>query len=212
MKRMIGLSLFVALAATPAALDSQVPSGQERAMRGPAVGMLLGHRAQLDLTDEQVAQLQAIGQRLQAQNAPLMEQLRGSEHFQGRAGAMRGQRPDLTAEQRQQRRQQMRDATPEQRRQLREQRLQSLTPEQRVQMEQRREQMRSQRGTPSMRQVPEELRPTMQQIRTNMQAARQEALAVLTPEQRDRLQQVAAERGARAGERARRGPAGQPRR
>jgi Spy/CpxP family protein refolding chaperone len=232
MKRIYGITFIAALAVAPLALEAQTPGAQhEHAARGGhAFGMIIGQRAQLGLTDDQVARIEAIGQRLQVQNAPLLEQLRAAG-MQGHAG---GERPRMTPEQREEMRQRHQSMTPEQREQMRarmqeqRQRGQQMTPEQREQMRARMQQMtpeqreqmraqmrergaqapgaRGQRGGPAARQVPEELRATMEQIRANREAAHQEAMAVLTPEQQARLRELAPQRRG-AGERMNRRPA-----
>lgn len=197
MKRALGLTLLVALAGAPVALEAQTPGQRpDRPAHAPAFGMLLGHRAELGLTAEQVTRLEAIAQRLREQNAPLVEQLRASGHFQDRAGARQGER--------------MRNMTPEQRAEMRE-RMQAMTPEQRramrdqmrAQMQQRRAEGDSMRVR-QRREVPEALRPTVEQIRQNARAAHQEAMAVLTPEQQSRLGELRQERRREMGERGNR--------
>ncbi len=232
MKRIFGMTLVAALAIAPVALEAQATPGaqQERGVRGGhAFSMIIGQRAALNLTDDQVARLEAIGLRLRAQNAPLLEQMRASGAWQGRPGARGGERPQLTPEQREQMRQRMQNLTPEQREQMRaqrgergargargeaapeqreqmRQRMQNLTPEQREQMRAQMQQRRGEAGVRGGRQVPEELRPVMEQLRANSLAARQEAQAVLTPEQQTRLRELAQQRRG-AGERPNRRPA-----
>lgn len=108
MKLPLRLGLALVLAATAAApLAAQQPPARERADR---VGVrqdadrrpfdaLLRHRVELQLTDDQVRRIEAIGQRLQAQNAPLRQRL-----------------VEQTREWRQERRTQVERMTPEQRR------------------------------------------------------------------------------------------------
>jgi Spy/CpxP family protein refolding chaperone len=101
--------------------------------------------------------------------------------------------------------------TPEQRQQMRE-RMQNMTPEQRAamrsQMQDRQAGARGERGARGARQVPAELRPVMEQIRANQQAAMQEAQSVLTPEQRTRFRELAQQRRGQMGERMNRRPIG----
>jgi Spy/CpxP family protein refolding chaperone len=193
MKRIYGLSLLAAFAAAPAALHAQTPApqAQERAVHGHAFSGLLAQRAELGLTDDQVARIEAIGLRLQAQIAPLSAQIRASAGH-AREGA-----------QREQMRARMESMTPEQREQMRarmEQRrdsVQNLTPEQRAGMRERMRDsgargergVRGQRGGMAARAVPEEMQVVMEQIRTHTQAARQEVMAVLTAEQQTRLRE-----------------------
>ncbi|CAN5855926.1 hypothetical protein BH23GEM3_BH23GEM3_14820 [soil metagenome] len=79
-----GLVLVAALAAAPvpAVAQQQTPATPRTEERGgmhkhePGVGALLQLRGELQLTDAQVARLQAITQRLEAQNQPLLQRLR----------------------------------------------------------------------------------------------------------------------------------------
>jgi Spy/CpxP family protein refolding chaperone len=96
-------------------------------------------------------------------------------------------------EQREQMRQRMQNMTPEQREQMR-QRMQNMTPEQREQMRAQHGAVRGWQGPRGAGQLPEELRPVMEQIRSNWAAARQEAEQVLTTEQRTRLRELAPQR------------------
>lgn len=177
MKSFFGMALAAALVAVPVALEAQTapaPQAQEQTARrmGPApMERVLRLRAELGLTDAQVAQIQAIGQRLQEQNRPLVEQLRAAGVFPGA------------------------QLTPEQRERMRE-RMQNLTPEQREQMRQRMEQRRAEgaRPGPMGRQIPEELRPVVEQLRQNNRAAAEQVRSVLTPEQRTRLQELMQQR------------------
>jgi hypothetical protein len=200
MTRIFGVALFTAVAAAPVALEAQTPrgtSGQEQAARRAAstpVTMFLQRQAELGLTTEQVARLQAIEQRVHAQNAPLYEQLRASDEWGPKAGEPRarartGERPSPSPEQREAMRQRMREMTPEQREAMR------------AEMRQRR--AAGERG-PVARgqlQVPEELRPVFQQLRDNNRSAVAEARAVLTAEQQARLLELAQQRHGGAGER-----------
>jgi hypothetical protein len=188
MNRIFGVALFTAVAAAPVALEAQTPRGtpgQEQAERRAAstpVTMFLQRQAELGLTTEQVARLQAIEQRVRAQNAPLYEQLRASDAWGPKAGEPRGrartgERPSPSPEQREARRQQMREMTPEQREAMRQQ-MREMTPEQR---EARRQQMREM--TPEQRE------------------ARRQQMREMTPEQREarraemRQRRLAGERG-----------------
>jgi Spy/CpxP family protein refolding chaperone len=196
MKSFFGMALAAALVAVPVALEAQTPpapQAQEQTARrmGPApMERVLRLRAELGLTDAQVAQIQAIGQRLQEQNRPLVEQLRAAGVFPG---------AQLTPEQRERMRERMQNLTPEQREQMRqrmEERRRNLTPEQREQMRQRMEQRRAEgaRPGPMGRQIPEELRPVVEQLRQNNRAAAEQVRSVLTPEQRTRLQELMQQR------------------
>jgi Spy/CpxP family protein refolding chaperone len=85
MKRILGLTLMAALMAAPAPAFAQqqptTPRVEGEAHRHgpaqrPAFGFLFQHRAELGLTDQQMARLQQIAQRLEQQNQPLLQQLR----------------------------------------------------------------------------------------------------------------------------------------
>jgi hypothetical protein len=240
MKRFFGLALFAAVAAAPVALAAQTPA-QERGPRATAAPAqrALALRAELGLSAEQVSRLEAIQQRLQAQNAPLIAQLRASgvpserpamtpEQREARRKQVQEHGRARTPEQRQQMRERMQAMTPEQRQQMHEG-MQAMTPEQRQQMHERmqamtpeqreahRREMQARRGDPQARpaqpgmraeqRVPEELRPVMQQMRENTRAAAEEARAVLTSEQHERLRELAHQRRGEGW--MRRGPAGQ---
>jgi hypothetical protein len=219
MKRTHAAALVALLAVAPtAALAQDAPA---RAF-GASPRALAAAQAELGLSAGQVQQLEAIAARLQAQNAPLLEQLR--ERGFGARAAAQGQRMQrMTPEQREQMRERMQRTTPEQREQMRE-RMQQMTPEQRAQMRERmqrttpeqREQMRErmQQMTPEQREqmrermqrrggqgtargemrVPEAVRPVLQQLQANNRAALQEAQAVLTPEQRERAGELMRQR------------------
>jgi Spy/CpxP family protein refolding chaperone len=220
MKKTHVAALVAALVAAPAvvvAQDAPRPGGRAEAGQfrgvGPSARALAAARAELGLSGEQVQQLESIAARLQTQNRPLLEQLRALGPARG--AEARAGRPAPTPEQREQMRQRMqqrREAlTPEQREQMREQmrqRRDALTPEQREQM---REQMQR-RGVahgearPGFgRRLPESAQPLVQQMRANSQAAWQEAIAVLTPEQRERARELMQQRRGEARERLQRG-------
>ena len=101
MKHMILASLLAAALAAPASLPAQDgPTGERPRREAPAEGVrrggfprLLEHRAELGLSAEQVARLEAIAAELRTRNQPLLERLRAARD---------GRRPrDLTPEQRQ---------------------------------------------------------------------------------------------------------------
>jgi Spy/CpxP family protein refolding chaperone len=215
-------ALMVALSIPATALAQRGAGGapQRDAVTQPHAGHAVPYlrlREELQLTPQQVTQLEAIATRLQAQNRPLMEQMRAAGVGHQRAAA-RGQQ--MTPEQRQQMRERMERMTPEQR-----QRMHQMTPEQRGQMRERAGQMRERmhQMTPEQRaemrarhqgerpqgaghgsRVPAELQPVAAQLRQNHTAAMQAAREVLTPQQRERAQQLMRER---AGQRGERGPA-----
>jgi predicted transcriptional regulator len=199
MTRFLGLVLLAAAAAAPPALEAQTPrapQAQEQATRPAAPRLSLERlaqlRAELELSDDQVGRLQAIAERLRHQNAPLVEQLRASGAWQGQrsgAGVRERETGRLTPEQRQQRRQQFESMTPEQREALRQQ------------MQERRRGAEESASARGQRRLPEELRPAVEQIRTNTRTAMEEARAVLTAEQQIRLREIVQQRRASAGER-----------
>ncbi len=188
MKHIYGMALLAALAAAPISLEAQTPppapaphaqDSAERRLNGAGPERLLRLRDELRLTAEQVSRLETIRQRLQQQNAPLIEQLRASGVWQ--------ERGRLTPEQREQMRQRMQNMPPEQREALRRQ------------MQERRRSAEA--GPRAQRQIPEELRPVIQQLRENTRSALQEARSVLTAEQQTRLRQLVQQRRAPARER-----------
>jgi hypothetical protein len=180
--------LAVALAVTPAAVLAQAaPHGAQAHPEGSAraygqtglIHALTRMQAELGLTTDQVARLEAIAHGLHERNAPLLAQLRASDAWP----------------QREQMRQRMGGMTPEQREQMR-QRMGGMTPEQREQMRQR--MGGAQRGmTFGPRAAPAELQPVLRQIRENSRAALEEARAVLTPEQQEQVRSLARQRVAR---------------
>ena len=151
-----------------------------RGMRGERQGgheALLRYRQQLGLSDAQVSRLQSIHQRLQSRNESIVQRIdaarrqaglpdlraRRGEGGQGQQRAMRGrergERPQLTEQQRE-----------------------------------------------AFRRFREQVRPLQEQLRQNRQEAMREAQAVLTPQQRQQVQQLIREhRGQRGEGRGRRG-------
>jgi hypothetical protein len=185
-------AVAAALLAVPAAIDAQVQPDQ----RGPG-SFILQHRAELNLSAEQVARLEAIQQRVRSQNEPLLAQLRAAGLARGEPGQMRAHIEGRTPEQRAAMRQRFENMTPEQREQLRgerRQRFENMTPEQREQLRGERRQRPGAQGARAGRQVPEELRPVLEQLRAHNQAAMQEVRSVLTAEQQTRLRALMGER------------------
>jgi Spy/CpxP family protein refolding chaperone len=226
MKRsIIRSALVLAVVAVPAVAEAQA---RQPGQRGPAafdrnpVARVLAQRAELNLTADQVARLEAIRTRLEQQNRPLMEQIRAQapERQRGDAArqmtpeqraelrqrmeAQRAQRQQLTPEQRAERRQQMQQLTPEQRREQMQARRaefeRDLTPEQRQRFEARRAGMQERR---------QQLQPVMQQIRENRQEALAATRAVLSAEQQARLQELHRQRGGEQRERWQQRPGGE---
>jgi Spy/CpxP family protein refolding chaperone len=147
-------------------------------LRNPFAG-LLTLRDTLGLSADQVSRLKQLQAELKAKNQPLLAQLRAAT---GRDGSVA---------------QELKGLTPEQRRawlrELREQRrakLAAMSPEER-------DSLRAQR-----RAKLEELKPVLEQMRSNTKAAVEQARAVLTPEQRSQLQALRQERVARMKARA----------
>jgi hypothetical protein len=112
MRHVWGLALVAALMIlpAPALVDAQTPPAHREAGQrmggapdGKPFGLLMENRVQLGLTDQQMGRLQQIAQRLEQQNAPLLQQLR-----------------DAGIPVRPERRDGVRDMTPEQRRALRD--------------------------------------------------------------------------------------------
>jgi Spy/CpxP family protein refolding chaperone len=167
-----------------------------------------GHGARGNMTPEQRAQMH---ERMQSmtpeQRAQMHERMQGMTPEQ--RAQMHERMQDMTPEQRAQMHERMQNMTPEQREAMRGQmreRGANVTPEQREQMRARMQERRAAgaRGARGAG-VPEELRPVMEQMRANAQAAMQEARAVLTAEQQTRLQQLREQRRPPNGERGQRG-------
>src|SRR4051812_17542140 len=84
MKRIYTLALAALCAAAPATLHAQTRDRTPAEQRGPrrpgAAGfeLLLAHRAELGLSEQQLSRLQGIQSRLQEKNRPLAEQLRAA--------------------------------------------------------------------------------------------------------------------------------------
>lgn len=151
------------------------PAYAQAIRAGMSVALFLQHRSELGLTDAQVARLEAIRDRLQQQNQPLLAQLREAG-VMPRRDRMRAGMQQMTPEQRQEMRQQMQERrerlTPAEREQMRirmqermEQRMRDLTPEQREQMEAR-------------------LQERMQQMTPEEREAMRRRMQEMTPEQR----------------------------
>jgi hypothetical protein len=141
MRRFMLPIIALSLAAAPVAVEAQTPRAERGQFAGRGGGMVnpaervLEHREALGLSLDQVRQLQQLQAQIATRNQPLLDQLQAA-------------RPQLTDEQRAQRR---------------EARLAQLTPEQRAQMEQRREQMAT--ATPEQRQqMRQEMRQRMEQL------------------------------------------------
>jgi Spy/CpxP family protein refolding chaperone len=176
-------ALALALAGAPALLAAQQTPAQGRAdhrggwnQQGGRQGGYLRYRQQLGLTDAQVSRLQSIDQRLQSQNAPLVQRMEtarqqaGLPDFRTRR-AQRGQDGQgMQGERRGQDGRAQRGERPK------------LTDEQRT----------------AMRRFREQVKPVQEQLQRNRQAAMRDAQAVLTPQQRQQVQQLMQEhRGAR---------------
>jgi hypothetical protein len=201
----IALSALTALT-LPVAADAQArPPGQgrmgEHMGSGPGTmpaARIIELREELGLTADQVERISGIQEQLRERNGPLLEQLAAARQ------EMQADRRQLTDEERaqmQERREAMRDSmrgrapmTAEQRQQMR------------AQMQERRDQgmrarregaMRSQTG------IPAELRPVMEQLRANTDAARQQIEATLTAEQQQKLRELRPSPGRPAGQRER---------
>lgn len=86
MNRALGVALAAVLLLAPLpalgqqAAPTDTTSAAARAPHAPhsGVDLLLRYRAELQLSDEQIARLQAVAQRLEERNRPLLEQLRAA--------------------------------------------------------------------------------------------------------------------------------------
>jgi hypothetical protein len=181
--------LAAALISAPLSLDAQRPAGDAQHGRGPGVAAILQHRAQLDLTADQVARLEAIERDLRARNEPLRQQM--SAAFPERAARAGAEGPRMTDEQR---------------RTMREQRARRGDHGARAGAARRPQLSDEQRQ--QMRGRMEQLRPVMEQMRGNTRQAMEQARAVLTDAQREQLRARMGEHRSRGG--AERGWRGRP--
>jgi len=182
-------AIALALAGAPVLLAAQQTPPRDRAdqrgawqdrrggrgMQGERQGReqaLLRYRQQLGLSDAQVSRLQSIHQRLESRNQSIVQRIdaarrqagvpelrarrgEGGEGQRAMRGRQRGERPQLTEQQRE-----------------------------------------------AFRRFREQVRPLQEQLRQNRQEAMREAQAVLTPQQRQQVQQLIQEhRGRRGGRR-----------
>jgi hypothetical protein len=218
MKRILGMALAATLAATPIALEAQQGGyysnmGQMRNPGDRVFEVVMAHRNELQLTDAQVSRIDAIRQRLEAQNRPLYQQLdaMGGAGPWGAFGAMGGQGRPITPEEAEELRRQMEEVA----------RGAGAAQGQAGQAQNRGRQAgaaRQGQGAAARGAAPgqagrqganaagrpganNEAMAVRRQIQENNRAAAEEALAVLTPEQQARARQLVEERRARAAER-----------
>jgi hypothetical protein len=174
-------AVALALAGAPALLSAQQETPRDRAgqhqpgewqgrRRGGFDGQrqrgeqaLLRYRQQLGLTDAQVSRLQAIHQRLQQQNAPIMQRIEAARQ---QAGLPDFRRERGQAGQQRAMRRQRQDGEQGQRPQLTEQQRQAF------------------------QRFREQVRPLQEQLRQNRQAAMRETQSVLTERQREQVRQL----------------------
>ena len=193
-------AIALALAGAPVLLAAQQtpPQGRgdqhgawqdRRGARGERQGgyqALLRYRQQLGLSDAQVSRLQAIQQRLQSRNAPIVERVEAARRQAGlpelrtRRGqgeqGMRGQRRRGRGEQGMEGQRGRRGrAQAGERRQLTDQQRQAV------------------------QRFREQVKPLHEQMLRNRQEALREAQAVLTPQQRQQVQQLIQEHRGRRG-------------
>jgi hypothetical protein len=184
-------ALTLALAGAPVLLaaQQQAPSqgrgdqrsgwenrrGGERGERQGGYQALLRYRQQLGLTDAQVSRLQSIEQRLRSQNAPLVQRIEAARQQAGlpdfRARRGQGEQGRSRGERRGGQGRAQRGERPQ------------LTEQQRQ----------------AMRRFREQVKPVQEQIQRNRQAALRDAQAVLTPQQRQQVQQLIQEHRGRRG-------------
>lgn len=213
----IALSALTALT-LPVAADAQAhPPGHgrmgEHMRSGPGIvpaARIIELREELGLTADQVERLSGIQEQLREQNGPLLEQLAAARQ------ELRADRRQLTDEERaqmQERREAMRDsmrsreALPDSMRGRA-----AMTAEQRQQMRARMQERRE-HGLRARRDgtvrphagIPAELRPVVEQLRANTDAARQQIEATLTTEQQQKLRELRPSPGRPAGQ-GERGP------
>ena len=198
----IALSALTALT-LPVAADAQAhPPGHgrmgEQMRSGPGTvpaARIIELREELGLTADQVERISGIQEQLREQNGPLLEQLSAARQ------EMQASRRQLTDEERAQlvqRREAMRDSMRS--RQALPDSMRGRAPmtaerreQMRARMQERREQgMREQRdgAVRPHAGVPAELRPVMEQLRANTDAAREQIEAILTAEQQQKLREL----------------------
>ena len=180
-------AIALALAGAPVLLAAQQtpPQGRgdqhgawqdRRGARGERQGgyqALLRYRQQLGLSDAQVSRLQSIQQRLQSRNAPIVERVEAARRQAGL--------PELRA-----------------RRGQGEQGMQGQRGRgDRAQRGERRQLTDQQRQ--AMQRFREQVKPLHEQMLRNRQEAMREAQAVLTPQQRQQVQQLIQEHRGRRG-------------
>ncbi|HEX2168638.1 MAG TPA: Spy/CpxP family protein refolding chaperone [Longimicrobiales bacterium] len=209
----ISLAALTALT-LPAAAAAQTPRpedgrmgqhGMARPGHDPAT-RILALRQTLALTEAQIDQIGRVRATLEERNAPLLAQLSAARD------QMRAERQQVTPEQREVRRAQMqerREAMQERREAMRDS-VERMTPEQREQMRTRMQEragkVRQRAGAAARPGISDELRPVMEQLRSNTQEAMQQIQSVLTEEQRQKLQELrTAQRHRPAMQRMRRG-------
>ena len=168
---LIAFSLLAAPAAAFAQARPERPApAQVRPLRAPGVQIadhVLAYREELGLTAQQVERIRTLRNQHMEQIRPVIEQLRA-------------QRPELRNTQRAQ---QLRERTRMQRDSM-QSRLRSMSAEEREAMRQRLQDRRGQR------QLPEELRASLENLRTSHRAFLEQVNAVLTPEQREKLREL----------------------
>ena len=179
-------AIALALAGAPVLLAAQQTPPQGRAdqhggwqdRRGAGQGgyqALLRYRQQLGLTDAQVSRLQSIQQRLQSRNAPIVERVEAARRQAG-LPELRARRGQGEQGMQGQRRRGQGRAQGGERRQLTDQQRQA------------------------MQRFREQVKPLHEQMLRNRQEAMREAQAVLTPQQRQQVQQLIQEHRGRRGD------------
>jgi Spy/CpxP family protein refolding chaperone len=168
-KRGMLMAAALLLAAGPALAQAPAPRDWGEHAMSPMT-MILEHRAELELTDDQVARLEAIGTQLRERTAPLRERMREAMADMPVPGAHaeHGARSE---------------GAPRERRAPR-----AMTPEQREAIHSRMT----------------ELRPVREEIRAIRLQARDDARAVLTADQQQKLRELM------QAHRGHRGPRGRP--
>jgi hypothetical protein len=180
MRRVILSMIALSLASGSAALNAQTPEREHRHARGSMAGpvaRILAQRDELGLSAQQVNRIEQIQATLEANNGPLVAQLRSTL----------GDSMSLAGERR---------GDPAMRERMRE-RASHMTPEERAEL---RERLEERRGEPTPRLSAEQreaIRPLMEQMRENRVQALREVQEVLTPEQQSRLRELREGRGAR---------------
>lgn len=214
MRRTLMAAVAVAMMVVPAAVWAQQPESGHGMRRHDPIARMIEKRAELGLTDDQVARLEQIRTQLEERNRPLREQLREARPERpAREGAdaarwreARERWRAMPPEEREQARAEARVRMEQRRAEMRA-RMEQMTPEEReahrAEMRRKMEERRA-----AARERMEALRPTLDQLRQNQRKAMDAVREVLTDEQEAKLRELHKERRGDRGKRGERRPRG----